>query len=186
MILLKDLVKIKSGVFAKPQSNPRLFYIQASDFDLNREWKENLIPTLDFISGFEKHIIQLGDILFVSKGREFFAISYDGRYSPAVASSTFLVLKVDETKLIPEFLVWFLNHPKTNLLLQQLSRGSSLPMISKSILGEIEIPILSLEEQQKIITIDVLKKREEILQLKINALKDNYFNELTYRILQKN
>ncbi len=185
IVPLRDVTCLKSGVFAKPDTNASLYFVQGNDFDSHKKWKSNLKPVLEITESLKKHILKKEDVLFLSKGREFFAVKYDGRYSPAVASSAFLVLKVSE-RILPDFLVWFLNHPKTNSLLNQLSSGSALPMLSKSALGEIEIPLLSLEDQQKIITIDKLKKREEALQQKIQALKDNCFNELTYTILQKN
>lgn len=182
---LKDIVNIKSGIFAQTGHDPVVYYFQGSDFYQTGGWKGILSPVLDTAENLKKHLLAKGDVLFLSKGRDFFAVKYDGKYSPAVASSAFLVLKVSGG-ILPDFLVWFLNHPKTNSLLNQLSSGSALPMLSKSALGEIEIPLLSLEDQQKIITIDELKKREEALQQKIQTLKNNYFNELTYTILQKN
>lgn len=185
IVSLKDVVYSKSGVFAKPDANASLYYVQGNDFDSNKKWKRNLKPVLEITESLKKHILTKEDVLFLSKGREFFAVKYDSNYSPAVASSAFMVLRTND-KILPDFLVWFLNHPKTNLLLNQLSSGSALPMLSKSALCGIEIPLLSLGDQQKIITIDKLKKREEALQQKIQALKDDYFNELTYTILKKN
>ena len=46
---LKNIVKIKSGVFAKGDTNPDLFYIQSTDFDKQRNWNKTLNPILFII-----------------------------------------------------------------------------------------------------------------------------------------
>jgi len=178
---IKDIAKIRSGVFGKSQANPNLFYIQGNDFDSIRCWIDNLKPALMLEGNLQKHVLQENDVLFVAKGREFFAVVYDGRYKPAVASGTFLVLEVDQNKVMPEFLTWYLNHPKTNELLKQLSMGSSMPMISKSTLGDVEIKLPVLEVQRKILYISSLQERQNRLFEKIQSLKNNYIDELLYK-----
>ncbi|OYU79947.1 MAG: hypothetical protein CFE23_11880 [Flavobacterium sp. BFFFF1] len=184
-MVVKQLSIIKSGVFAKSQANPNLFYIQASDFDDERNWKKNLKPSLVLNPSLQKHVLNNGDILFVAKGRMFFAVVYKGEYSPAVASGTFLIIKTDHQRLIPEFLAWYLNHPKTIIFLDQLSKGSSMPMISKSVLEEIEITLPTITQQEKITELSALQQKEQQLLTRIQFLHNDYVNELTYKIFQQ-
>lgn len=180
-VYIKDIAKIRSGVFGKNQANPNLFYIQGNDFDNERKWANNLKPSLILEGNLSKHILYENDILFIAKGREFFAVVYDGRYKPAVASGTFLILQANHHQIDPSFLAWYLNHPKTNELLKQLSMGSSIPMISKSTLEEIEIKVPPLEVQHKILYISSLQERQNSLIGKLQSLKNNHINELLYK-----
>lgn len=180
-LFIKDIAKIRTGVFGKNQANPDLFYIQGNDFDSARRWLDHLKPALVLEGSLNKHVLQEGDVLFVAKGREFFAVAYDCRYHPAVASGTFLILEVDKDKVVSAFLTWYLNHPKTNELLKQLSRGSSMPMISKSTLGGIEIKIPSIDVQRKILYVSSLQERQNSLTEQLQSLKNNRINELLYK-----
>lgn len=126
---LKDILLIKSGVFAKSDTNPDLFYIQSTDFDKQRNWNQALNPILTKSAKFAHHILNIGDILFAAKGRDFFAIVYDGMFQPAVASTTFLVLQVQSNVIKPDFVAWYLNHPQTQSLLWSLAKGSAIPSI---------------------------------------------------------
>lgn len=181
---LENILKIKSGVFAKGDANPDLYYIQSTDFNKQREWVENLNFILVKSSKFNNHILNKGDILFAAKGRDFFAVVYDGRFIPAVASSTFLVLQVQTDLVIPEYVAWFLNHPKTQKLLLSFARGTAITSISKSSLEKIEIPIPSLSKQYSILEFNKLQKAEKSLQKKITKLRQDYLNELTYKSIQ--
>lgn len=181
---LENILKIKSGVFAKSDANPDLYYIQSTDFNKQREWVENLNFVLTKSAKFNNHILNKGDILFAAKGRDFFAVVYDGKFEPAVASSTFLVLQVQNDNVIPEYVAWFINHPKTQKILWGFAKGSGIPSISKTILDQIEIPIPELSKQNSILDFFKLQKAEKQLQKQINKLKQDYLNELTYKSIQ--
>jgi restriction endonuclease S subunit len=183
-IELKKAVKIKSGVFAKSDTNPDLYYIQSVDFDKQKKWNSELNFMLTNGSRFENHILHVGDVLFASKGRDFFAVVYDGKYQPAVASTTFLVLQVDKNILTPAFLAWFLNHPKTQKLLWSLAKGSSIPSISKSILENIKIPIPDIQKQNLILELFKLQQKEKLIHKQIGKLRQEYINELIYKSIQ--
>ncbi|MDD3004490.1 restriction endonuclease subunit S [Flavobacterium sp.] len=181
---LNNIVKIKSGVFAKSDANPDLHYIQSTDFNKQRNWNKTLNPILANSSKFSSHILNAGDILFVAKGRDFFAVVYDGMFKPAVASTTFLVLQVQDKSCVPEYLAWYLNHPQTQTLLWSLAKGSAIPSISKSIIEQIEIPIPELSKQITILELHKLQMKEKRIHKQIGKLRQEYINELTYKSIQ--
>ena len=180
---LSNILNIKSGVFAKGNTNPDLYYVQATDFNKQRHWDKKLNHILSNSDKFNRHILNSGEILFAAKGKEFFAVVYDGKYEPAVASSTFLVLQLHHAEVMPEFVAWFLNHPKTQSLLWSYAKGSGTPSINISILENIEIVIPNLAKQTSILEFDRLQKAEKKLNKQIYKLRENYLNELTYKAL---
>lgn len=181
---LIDIVRIKSGVFAKSDTNPDLYYIQSIDFDKQRKWNEQLQPVLTNSAKFSNHILNVGDVLFVAKGRDFFAVVYDGKFQPAVASTTFLVLQVVVKNVDPNYIAWYINHPQTQTLLWSLAKGSAMPSISKSIIEQIEIPIPELSKQNTILEVHKLQIREKRIHRQLGKLRQKYINELTYKSIK--
>tara|TARA_R110000744_G_scaffold36132_4_gene83571 strand:+ start:76 stop:636 length:561 start_codon:yes stop_codon:yes gene_type:complete len=182
---LKEIATIKSGVFAKSGANISVYYVQSNDFDQNHHWKENLLPQLGLDYKLEKHFLSIGDVLFASKGHNRFAVVYDGVYSPAVASTTFLKIIADKSKVLPHYIVWYLNHPVTKKIISGMVRGSGIPSISKSALSEMEIIVPSLEKQSIVVKANELQHSEEILINEIGRLRQLMINEQLYKSLLK-
>jgi restriction endonuclease S subunit len=181
---LSDIIKIRSGVFAKSDTNPDLYYIQSTDFNKLRNWNKTLNPVLTNSTKFSNHVLNVGDILFVAKGRDFFAVVYDGMFQPAVASTTFLVLQVQSSNVVSDYVAWYINHPQTQTLLWSLAKGSAIPSISKSILEQIEIPVPQISKQMTILELHKLQIKEKRIHRQIGKLRQEYINELTYKSLK--
>lgn len=181
---LKDIVIIKSGVFAKSDTNPDVYYIQATDFNSELEWVDSLNPMLTSSPKLKNHFLKKGDILFAAKGKEFFAVVYDEKYQLAVASTTFLVIQVRTDNVLPAFLAWYLNHPKTQTLLSGFAKGTAIKSVNISIVGDIEITIPDYARQITILELFNLQKREKFLQDEISKLRQDYYNELIFKAIQ--
>ena len=176
---LSSIASINSGVYSSTISKGEVFYIQARDFDENRQIVDNLTPALSYRENLEKHFLQQGDILMVAKGASFLAAVYDGFYTPAVASTVFLVIHINNKQQVdPQFVSWFLNQSSTQSYLLTLSRGTSTPSINKKILKDLEIPVPQIMKQDLILKIAELRKNEMLLRRKIEELKENKLNQL--------
>ena len=182
--ILGNIVVIKSGVFAKTNANPDLYCIQSTDFNKQREWVDNVAPTLANEYKFARHLLRRGDILFAAKGRDLFAVVYDGAYAPAVASTTFLVLQLNSNRVLSEYVAWYLNHPTTQKLIASFARGTAITSINKSALELLEISIPDMSKQNTILEFSKLQKKERQLQKQLLKLKQHYLNELTYKSIQ--
>jgi restriction endonuclease S subunit len=174
---LKNIATIQTGVFAKPIQSGEIVYLQAKHFDENGELKETLYPDLNLKSKIEKHLLRKGDILFAAKGTKNFAAWYENEAIPAVASTSFFVIRINESYIIPGYLTWFLNHPDTQYLLKSYARGTSIASISKAVLSELEIPIPNIQKQELILKIFKLRNREKKLTQKIQDLRERYIQE---------
>ncbi len=118
-------------------------------------------------------------VLIIAKGASFLSAVYDGSYKQAVASTVFLIARInDPTKVMSEYLSWFLNTPTTQSFLFSTARGTSIPSINKKTLLELDIPIPSMKKQQLIIELEGLRKNEKMLKGKIEELKENRLNQL--------
>ncbi|UJH90564.1 restriction endonuclease subunit S [Antarcticibacterium sp. 1MA-6-2] len=157
---IKHLAKITSGIYLKGKPSGDVFNLQARDVDEFYRFRKGLSPTAFSDAKVEKHYLHKGDVLVASKGNDFFAVVYNEEYSPAVASSIFLVIRnLDIHRVVPEYLSWYINHPKTQHFFKSVSKGTSLPTINKNYLASLEIPLPSIEKQKKIVLFDNLKVR---------------------------
>lgn len=176
---LSQIAHIHSGVYTNTISEGEVYYIQARDLDDNRELAKNLSPTLSYTENLEKHFLQKGDVLIVAKGASFLSAVFDASYSPAVASTVFLVIRfLDNNKVIPAYLSWYLNLSATQSFLMSLARGSSIPSINKKIISDLEIPMPTIEKQKIIVEFAVLARKEKEIQQSIHKLKENQNNQL--------
>jgi len=174
---LKDITTIQTGVFAKPIQSGEIAYLQAKHFDENGELKGILYPDLNADSRIEKHLLKEGDVLFAAKGTKNFAARYENDAIPAVASTSFFVIRLHDSNVLPGYLTWFLNHPGTQSLLKGYARGTSIASISKAVLSELEIPIPNFQKQELILKIFKLRNREKKLNQKIQDLRERYIQE---------
>ena len=182
---LGDITNITSGIYSQFGQLGNALYLQANFFDESGELKKNIRPNLVLNKQTEKHLLRDGDILFAAKGTKNFAVSIKNKMGACVASSTFLVLKIRDDfqkKIIPEFLVWFLNHPNNQTYLKSKAIGTGLLSISKKALADAEIILPGLSTQQNIVIIDDLRKREKQLKGKIEVLREKQIQQLLHNL----
>lgn len=172
---LGAIATIQTGIFAKPDTQGEIVYLQARDFNEFGQLHSILHPDLKKENVSDKHLLKTGDVLFASKGTKNFATWFESKNQPAVASTSFFVirLKGDFRELIlPGYLVWYINHPVSQKFLKGNAIGSSIVSISKVVLEQLEISIPDLQTQQAILKIAELRNKEKILNRQIEILKE--------------
>lgn len=175
---IKDIASVQSGIYEQPKPFGNVYYIQARHFDKNHKLIDTLIPELPLSSRLESHFLEKGDVILAAKGTDNFAVAYQERIHPVVASSTFLVMRLrDKEEVIPEYVSWFLNLRKTQLFLRGCSKGTSIPSVTKSDVENIDIPLPSVETQKLILRIEELLNNEKVLRRKIESLKDSLIQQ---------
>lgn len=182
---LGDIATITSGIYSKFGQSGTAIYLQANFFNGAGQLEKYIRPNLVLNKQTEKHLLNEGDILFASKGTKNFAVSIKNKMGACVASSIFLVLRIknDLPKIVlPEFLVWFLNHPQNQTYLKSKAIGTGLPSISKKVLEDMEITLPKISTQQNIIIIDELRKREKQLKNKIETLREKQIQQLLHNL----
>ena len=177
---LKYIAFIQTGVFAKPIKEGQIVYLQAKHFDENGILRSSLYPDLKAESISEKHLLQTGDIIFAAKGTKNFAALYENKNQPAVASTSFFVIRLNEDfqdKILPEYLTWYLNLNTSQHYLKSQAVGSSIVSISKSVLDELDISIPNLNTQKSILRIAHLRNSEKKLQQQIEMLREKQIQQ---------
>ncbi|WP_291527860.1 restriction endonuclease subunit S [Bacteroides sp. UBA939] len=177
---IQDIATIRSGAYIKEVPEGVVCYLQVSDF--NRTEGKFLLPkpTLEFNSKIESHLMLEGDLIFAAKGASNFCTVFDERMGKAVASSSFLVIRItDRTIITPDYLCWILNREDSLTFFKANAIGTSIPSIGKTLVEEFGIDIPTMQVQQKIIEIARLQRQEQKLYRQISDLR----NKLTQQQL---
>ena len=164
---IKEIAKIQTGLFAKPVGYGDVVYLQSKHFDEYGLLNSSLHPDLNADDISENHLLNDGDVLFAAKGTKNFAAVYETHNPPAVASTSFFVLRLCNADVLPHYIAWFLNNSQSQILIKDLARGTSIPSIRKSVLEDLEIVIPLKPIQQIIVDIAILAKKERELREKL-------------------
>lgn len=181
---MRHIAFIQTGLFAKPIAEGDIVYLQAKHFDENGKLRSSLHPDIkaDYIT--EKHLLRTGDILFAAKGTKNFAAVFENYNEPAVASTSFFVIRLTQKIILPHFMVWFLNHPSTQKLLKGQAIGTSIVSISKAVLEELEIPIPDIKTQKAILQIAKLRNEEINLKQEIEMLREKQIQQQIINVIK--
>ena len=160
-ILLKDLFSIKKGKKVEQieeQTDDAIRYIQIDDLRNN--------DNIKYCINNNYVLASLNDIIIAWDGANAGTIGYG---IEGAIGSTLAVLNIKNDKFNSEFCGMFLKS-KFNYLREKCT-GATIPHISKSALESLEIPMINLKAQQKIVNLlkcsqnIINKKREQIKML---------------------
>lgn len=185
---IKNIATIQTGLYAKPDRHGNAVYLQVRHFNEFGELSRQLEPDLYVDEKMRQHILQDGDILFMAKGSRNVAVIYRSLAGTAVASSSFIVVRLNsnfKTQVLPEYLAWFINHPRSQEFLKSHSKGSSIPSIALSSFAELEVSIPDIERQKNILAIHQLRIKEKTLIAEIGRLKEKYIQHQLFSGTQK-
>lgn len=173
MLLLKDLI-LQDGLFSgysfreKIEHNPSGSIGILQMKDINNNYLSFNYFNIDKVSNItfkDKFYLQKNDILFVTKGINNYAIAIDNVNTKIVPSATFFVIRVDEKKIIPEYLVWYINQQVAQSYLSEKKAGTYVPNLNKQDILELPIKLPPIKIQKYIAkTAILLNKEVEILE----------------------
>jgi hypothetical protein len=146
MIRLSDAATILSGVNPEPASDGGCRFVQIRN--LGAEDEDLFVgrrPTAGRATP-----IQRSDILLAARGERASAIMAKESLLGAYVALDIYLIRPDQARLDPEYLVAFLMRPLTGALLRKSTAGASLPRIPKDAIADLQIPLPTIERQKAI------------------------------------
>jgi len=183
--ILKDIASVQTGQYVKTVPNGNAVYLQGKHFDNDANMQEKIFPDIRLEDCNPRHLLQKGDILFSAKGERNFAYCHDDESVPAIASTTFFVIRLLSDDILPHYVTWYINHPKTMNKLKKQAIGTNIASIAKSTIEQLEITIPSMQKQHEIIKIMTLRKKEKKLIEGIESLRESYFQNILLQSIEK-
>lgn len=166
---LKKMAIIQSGYISRFKIEPREdgthFLLQARDVDAEGlTYKaDNLVRFSPALSR-KDWVLMPDDILFMARGARNYSILIQDIPGGVLAAACFFIVRVSSDQVLPYFLCWYLNQaPVNHYFGRHCGRGVHMPVVRRSVLESIDIPVPSLEIQKKIIRMDMLMQKEQKL-----------------------
>ena len=128
---------------------------------------------------YQRYLLEAGDLLFQSRGsRHPVAMIKAG--TRGIAAPGLHVIRPYAAHVLPQYLAWWLNHPTSQLRIREdLARGSYVPFVSKRDLEGLQVPVPSLQTQQRIVEVDELRRTELRLSGRLNELTQQLVDAAT-------
>lgn len=180
---LKDIANILSGVYLRPSPSGTIAYLQVSDLQVSTSEKTTL--KVDYIPKLCRYLLQKGDILFAGKGTKYLCQTFNLDIQ-AVPSTTLYIIRPNMERVQSEYLCWFLNLPQTETAIKATQVGSSMPLIHKSSLEEVEIPLPDFFTQSRILEISKLQQYEQQLLSSISEKRSQITNKILLQLINDN
>lgn len=122
----------------------------------------------------EEYLSQSGDII-VRLTAPYTAVLIDETTSGMVVSSNFVVIRIEDKSLLPEYLFWLLNTEKIKRKIYENATSNMLSAVNARFLADFELVLLSVEDQRKISQFNLLAKRERQLLRMLAEEKEKYY-----------
>ena len=180
---LQDLASVRTGlVLSRKQSKELTDYRyplinlrciqQEGNIDLN---KVDIYEARESLK--KKYLSRQGDIV-VRLTAPYTAVLIDDTTSGMVISSNFVVIRIEDKQLLPEYLFWLLNTQKMKHKIYENTTSNMLGAVKAKFLMEFELTLLPAEIQQKIGQINLLAKKERQLLKELSAEKEKLYSSL--------
>jgi len=127
--------------------------------------------------------LRAGDVLLAARGTRMTAAVFDGSF-PAVAGSQFCIIRPNVDRLLPAYLLWFLNLPSTQEKLIARARGSYVRSLPVGSLAELDVIIPSPAKQRSIAKLHELRLREKQLMETLAARRAVLIDRTLFQSLQ--
>lgn len=188
-LYLKDIATVFMGVTFRSRCEPsptgNVRVIQMKDLrDDNLVHLDSTIQ-LDFANPRENHLARTNDIIFRSRGQVHTAALITENVEDTIVAAPLFRIRVDSKKVLPGYLLWWINQPSSQRALGRSLQGSSVLMIDKKALESLEVVLPPLEQQQKISQLFALSNREQSLLESIKGHRAKHTQGVLMRIVSE-
>lgn len=134
--------------------------------------------------GFGAERLQPNDVVVTTRGDSMRAALVGDDVGSAILAAPLLRLRVKTESVLPGYLAWYLNHPRTRAALAKSAEGSNVKMIVRSALASLEVDVPPLERQRAIVELARLAAQERRLQDEAAARRQRLLSTVTMRFAE--
>lgn len=172
---LKNIASVQMGHSFRsrlePEPNGQVSVIQMKDLTDDNQLDNQALVHIEMSNLKDHHKVNQNDLAFRSRGLTNTAAIISTKIGTAVIAAPLLRIRVNDDSVLPEYLCWHINQPTSQAELQSKASGTSVKMIGKPTLEELEITLPSIETQKQIVALDQLSANEYRLIQEISEKK---------------
>jgi len=132
----------------------------------------------------EHHLVLPGDLIFRSRGLTSNSALLEDDPGGAVLAAPLLRIRVKGGAVLPEYLNWYISQQPAQIYFASCSAGTSLKMISKQSLEELEVMMPPLSKQRMIVEIALLAEEEKRIMTKLAEKRTQYISKTLLQLTQ--
>ena len=127
--------------------------------------------------------LKKNDVLFMARGTRNYSVLLGEIPGSTLAAACFFIVRVSDEKLLPAYLCWYLNQtPVEHYLIRHSGRGVHMPVVRRSVLEKLNIPLPNLDVQRKIVELEALRKEEENLTKLLDEKRKKLIAEICLKL----
>lgn len=181
-IKLGDVARILSGVYVKGNPTGEIACLQIKDLQMSSP--QTTAMRIEYAHKLDSYMLKKGDLLFAGKGTTYLCKVFNFDI-PAVPSTTLYSIRLHSSIVSPEYLCWYLNHPRVVASIKTAQAGSGTPLIHKPTLENLEIIVPDQETQRLIVELSSLQNREKEILEAIAEKRIQITNQILINELKK-
>ena len=178
MVKLKEIVSVQIGFPFRSRlerdENGNVCVVQMKDIGEDGLFGAGDLVRIQMSEVKERYLVGPQDIVMRTRGQITTAAEVNQDLGVAVVSGPLFRIRVESDKVLPSYLTWYINQPAAQAYLASRAKGTSVQMISKRAVEEMEIPLPSLEEQHKIVELAALAAKEQELLRQLGAKRKQF------------
>ena len=175
--LLKEIADIRTGYSFRsklePDTEGDILVVQLKELSDKNTIDISTAVKINMQDVSNNYLLQKGDLVFRSRGMDSTAAIMNITSDNVILSAPFQRIRLRDTlKIIPEYLLWYINSKDAQSYFSTNKTGTSVTMISTTVLADLPVVIPSVEIQKKIVEINTLSEKEIDLQKELIRKKD--------------
>lgn len=180
---LSDLSDIHSGYTARGRLDPvpegGVPALQLRDVGTTGEMPSPNFQRYHLNKLSDRYFVRGGEVVFRSRGEPNAAAAIpDPLPEPVVVIVPLVIVRPDRGRILPEYLAWAINQPEAQRQLSAEAQGTSLRMIPKTVLENLEIAVPDLPTQKSIVELNALARQEGQLLRQLAARRENLLSAI--------
>lgn len=168
--------QFRGGISHDPSGDASV--IQIKDIRGSGEVDWSSLERVDASKVKEAYFAQADDVLFACRGSNNVSFHIDTQPPQVVVPNFFYIVRVNNGRVYPAFLNWYLHQRPARRQIERARRGTSISMISREGFSDIEIPLPPLERQKQIAELGKLIEKESELLAQLNQRKRELMESL--------
>ena len=163
---LKEKANIQSGYISRGKiethEDGSHLLIQARDVDADSlSYRTNKLVRFSPVLSRKDWGLKPNDLLFMARGTRNYSILLKEIPDQVLAAACFFIIRVSSKEVLQAYLCWYLNQPPVErYFFRHSGRGVHMPVVNRSVLERLDIPLPDMEIQKKIAELEALRKKE--------------------------
>lgn len=130
----------------------------------------------------DHYFTEEGDVL-MRLSHPYSAVYIDKEHRGLLVPSYFVIIKVNQAKMLPQYLAWYLNLLHVKNELERAQAGSRIPSTNQQTIKKIPILQSPISKQKVLINLYQLHQKEKMLYKKLIREKELFFQGVTKQLL---